>query len=47
MVFLADITFFDVTMALLAVAVIDRALCYLPPDMVGPGGWLFDTAARD
>jgi len=40
---LSQITFFDVTMALLVVAMIDRALCYLPEAMVGPGGWLLDT----
>jgi hypothetical protein len=44
---LAAITFFDLSMALLAVAVIDRALCHVPTDVVGPGGWLWDTGARD
>lgn len=47
MVFLADITFFDLSMALLAVALIDRILCHVPPELVGPGGWLFDTTTRD
>ena len=37
-----DITFFEVCMALVTVAVTERALlAYAPIEMVGPNGWLF------
>lgn len=38
---LADITFFQVCMALVTVAMAERALlAFAPIDMVGPNGWL-------
>lgn len=39
----ADISFFQVTMSLVALGLIERALYLLPEDMVGEGGWLYDT----
>lgn len=37
----ADITFFEVCMALLTVGIAERALlAYAPIEMVGPQGWL-------
>ncbi|MCC5975333.1 MAG: hypothetical protein JJT81_14955 [Rubellimicrobium sp.] len=44
---LAQISFFEVAMAMLTTALIDRLVCVLPPGMVGPGGWLIDTGAED
>ena len=44
---LQDISFFDVTMSLIAIGVIERLLYLLPEDIVGPGGWLLDTGATD
>ncbi len=43
----ADITFFEVAMALVAVGVIERLLYLLPEQVVGNGGWLLDTGAPD
>ncbi len=43
MSFLADLTFFDVSMSLLAVALIERLMYLLPESMVGPRGWLLVT----
>ena len=38
----ADVTFYEVCMALLTVGLIERALlAYAPIEMVGPKGWLF------
>lgn len=44
---LAQVTFFDVAVALLITALIDRLLCALPPGIIGPGGWLIDTGSQD
>ncbi|WP_439155448.1 hypothetical protein [Yoonia sp.] len=42
MSFLVNITFFEVCMALVTIAVAERALlAFAPIDMVGPNGWLF------
>ena len=46
MTFLTDITFLDACLALLTVAVIERAvLRYLPETLVGPDGLLLRTDA--
>ncbi len=44
--FIAEITFFDVGMSLIAVGIVERILLRLPKEMVGPGGWLLDTEPR-
>ena len=44
---LANITFFEVAMSLLAVGMIERMIYRLPAAMVGPGGWLLDTGAPE
>ncbi len=46
MTILADITFFEVAMSLLAVGVIERLMYRLPVEAVGPGGWLLDTGSE-
>jgi hypothetical protein len=38
----ADVSAFDVAMALIAVGVFERVLYLLPEHMVGDGGWLLD-----
>ena len=43
---LSDISFFEVSMSLLAVGLIERVIYRLPTEMVGPGGWLLDTDAE-
>lgn len=43
---LSDISFFEVSMSLLAVGLIERVIYQLPVDVVGPGGWLLDTGAE-
>lgn len=44
---LSDISFFEVTMSLLAVGVIERFIYLLPTEVVGPGGWLLDTGTEN
>ena len=43
MTLLADISFFEITMALVTVGVIERLVAFLPEEMVGPEGWLLQT----
>jgi hypothetical protein len=43
---LSDISFFEVSMSLLAIGLIERVIYRLPADMVGPGGWLLDTGTE-
>ncbi|MFG5383321.1 MULTISPECIES: hypothetical protein [unclassified Yoonia] len=44
----ADITFFEVCMALLTVGVAERALlAYAPIEMVGPQGWLIKADVQE
>lgn len=43
MTILSNITFFDLSMALLVIGCIDHLVCYLPESMVGPEGWLLKT----
>lgn len=43
----ADVSFFHVCMALIAVGVIERGLYLLPESVVGEGGWLLDTGRAD
>ena len=41
MTFLADITFYEVCLALVTIGLTERALlAYAPIEMVGPKGWL-------
>jgi hypothetical protein len=47
MSYLSQITFFEVTMSLLAVGLVERLLYRLPVEVVGPGGWLLDTGRSD
>jgi hypothetical protein len=44
MTLFTDVTFLQVCLAVLSVAVAERLfLTYLPEDMVGPDGWLLKT----
>ena len=43
MTLFADITFFELTMALVFVGSVERLVAYLPEEMVGPNGWLLTT----
>ena len=45
--FFADVTFLEVVASLVVVGLIERVVIRLPVEMVGPGGWLLDTGARD
>ncbi len=48
MTFLAQITFFEISMALLFVGFAERVLLgYAPDDMVGPNGWLLRRATSE
>ena len=44
MLFIENISFLDVCLALVTVAVAERVIVqYLPEDVVGPNGWLLKT----
>ncbi len=43
----AGVTFFQICLALIVVAVIERALYLLPESVVGEGGWLLDTGRAE
>ncbi|SEV98891.1 hypothetical protein SAMN04488515_0537 [Cognatiyoonia koreensis] len=44
MLFIENISFLDVCLALVTLAVAERLVVqYLPEDMVGPEGWLLKT----
>jgi hypothetical protein len=43
----SNATFFEVGMGLLVFGVAERVLFALPPNVVGPGGWLLDTGNAD
>ncbi len=42
-----DISFFEVSMSLVALGMIERMLYLLPEHIVGDGGWLLDTGASE
>ncbi|WP_377507244.1 hypothetical protein [Octadecabacter sp. R77987] len=41
-----DVTFFQVTLSLLAVGVLEQLAQFLPKDIVGPNGWLLRNDAQ-
>lgn len=46
MLFIENISFLDVCLALVTIAVAERLVVqYLPEDMVGPNGWLLKTGS--
>lgn len=44
--FFANVSVFEVGMALVAIGVIERVLLVLPETVVGDGGWLLDLGPR-
>lgn len=46
MLFIENISFLDVCLALVTIAVAERLVVqYMPEDMVGPNGWLLKTGS--